>query len=122
MTNGNGFKVGLSICFDIRFSTLYNHYKKEGVDIILIPSSFTYNTGEAHWEVLCRARAIETQSYVLAPNQIGKGTLEVETYGNSMIVDPWGCVIKQADSRQETVLVATLSKREIQSVRKKIPI
>jgi predicted amidohydrolase len=121
VTEVNGFKVGLSVCFDIRFSSLYQHYKQAGVDIIVIPSSFTSRTGEAHWEVLCRARAIETQSYVLAPNQIGKGTREVETYGHSMVVDPWGKVLKKASGHLEEILICRLSKAEIQTVREKIP-
>ena len=121
VTTVGGFKVGLSICFDIRFSSLYDTYKQKSVDIIVIPSSFTSHTGEAHWEVLCRARAIETQSYVLAPNQVGKGTRSVDTYGNNLIIYPWGTMLKRASSHREEVLVFTLSKSEIQKVRQKIP-
>lgn len=121
MTDVKGFKVGLSICFDIRFSSLYDTYKKGGADVILIPSSFTTQTGTAHWHVLCRARAIETQCYVLAPNQVGKGTRNVDTYGHSLIVDPWGRVIEQGTADTENVLITTLYKSEIQHVRKKIP-
>lgn len=121
VTTVKGFKVGLSICFDLRFSSLYDTYKRQKVDIVLVPSSFTTRTGEAHWEVLCRARAIETQSYVLAPNQIGKGTREVDTYGNSLIIDPWGKILKRGGSSTEEVLICTVSKDAIQTVRNKIP-
>lgn len=120
VTDLKGFKLGMSICFDCRFSSLYDYYRKEKVDIITLPASFTSYTGKAHWEVLCRARAIETQSYVIAPNQFGEGVNGIETYGHSMIVDPWGHVITVQPKQKEAILYATLDKKMIDSVRKKI--
>lgn len=113
-------KIGFSICFDIRFPELYQKYKKKQVDLISIPASFTKETGLAHWEVLCRARAIETQSFVIAPNQIGIGAGGKETYGNSLIIDPWGNMLKKGSNTQEEVLIETLNLAQLSEVRKKI--
>lgn len=113
------FKVGLSICFDLRFPELYREYYKQGVDIIAIPSSFTYRTGEAHWETLLRARAIENQCYVLAPNQVGIGN-GVRTYGHSMIVGPWGDILIEAGDREASILFSSISKGELTSRRAQI--
>ncbi|MDB4794810.1 carbon-nitrogen hydrolase family protein [bacterium] len=88
----NNWKIGLSICYDLRFPELYRNYFNQAVDIIVVPSSFTYSTGRLHWEVLLRARAIENYCYVLAPNQYGIDGNGAETYGHSMIVDPYGKV------------------------------
>ncbi|MDB4816693.1 carbon-nitrogen hydrolase family protein, partial [bacterium] len=88
----NNWKIGLSICYDLRFPELYRNYFNQAVDIIVVPSSFTYSTGRLHWEVLLRARAIENYCYVLAPNKYGIDGNGAETYGHSMIVDPYGKV------------------------------
>lgn len=91
-------KLGLSICYDLRFPELYQCLRLLGAEIITVPSAFTSNTGKAHWEVLLRARAIETQCFILAANQCGEhlsnktGKLR-KTWGNSMIIDPWGRVL-----------------------------
>lgn len=116
-----GFNVGLSICFDLRFSWLYDYYHSQDVDLNVVPASFTAKTGEAHWEVLLRARAIETQSFVLAANQVGIGQRGVATYGHSMIIDPWGTVLAQADGTSECVLVCELDLSQRQKVRERIP-
>jgi len=116
-----GFKVGLSICYDLRFTSLYDRYRKQGVDIICVPASFTASTGRAHWEVLLRARAIENQCYVLAPNQAGRDGKGVKTYGHSMIVDPWGKIIGKADRENEKILYAVLSKKNIIKANKILP-
>jgi len=84
-------KVGLSICYDLRFPELYRALG--GVDLILVPAAFTYTTGKAHWELLLRARAIENQCYVLAPAQGGKHENGRRTWGHSMLIDPWGDII-----------------------------
>jgi nitrilase len=84
-------RIGLSICYDLRFPELYR--SMEEVDIILAPSAFTSFTGKAHWEVLVRARAIENMAYMIAPAQIGRHINGHETYGDSMIVDPWGVIL-----------------------------
>ena len=94
----DSFKLGLSICYDLRFPELYQSLRKGGSDIIAVPSAFTYKTGQAHWEVLLRARAIETQCYLIASNQCGQhrnsetGSLR-KTWGYSMIIDPWGKIL-----------------------------
>jgi deaminated glutathione amidase len=83
-------KMGLSVCYDLRFAELYRQLVRRHADLIFVPSAFTAYTGEAHWEPLLRARAIENQVYVIAPNQFGKNPQSFETYGHSMIVNPWG--------------------------------
>lgn len=117
----NGLRVGLSICYDVRFPELYRRYAQEPVDLITIPSAFTAATGEAHWEVLVRARAIESQCFVLAPNQYKVNTADVPCYGNSMIVDPWGRVLARGSSDHEETLYADLNLAEIGRVRSRIP-
>jgi len=89
----DGFRFGMTICFDLRFPDLFQHYKKEKVDAILVPSAFTYATGKKHWEILLRARAIETQCYIIAPNQVGEHDDGRKTWGHSMIVSPDGEVL-----------------------------
>lgn len=121
----NGWKIGQSICYDLRFAELYVKYAQVPVDIILIPSAFLVPTGRAHWDLLVRARAIESQSFVVAPAQAGvhrgeKGG-ERSTYGHSLFVDPWGEVIKKGEADRPEVLRATLSKSRLESVRKQIP-
>ncbi|MFZ4403022.1 MAG: nitrilase-related carbon-nitrogen hydrolase [Pseudobdellovibrionaceae bacterium] len=120
------WKLGESICYDIRFAELYNYYAKNNVDVLLIPAAFLQKTGQAHWEVLCRARAIESQAFVVATGQVGahksqKANIERHTFGQSMIVDPWGQVITVADQQNPQIITATLSKNKIQQVRQQIP-
>ena len=105
----NNFKVGLPICFDLRFPELYREYYNEGVDMVTVPSSFTTRTGELHWETLLRARAIENYCYVLAPNQFGIDGNGVETYGHSMLIDPQGHIIDVLDKQEEGIIMAKLS-------------
>jgi predicted amidohydrolase/5'(3')-deoxyribonucleotidase len=91
----NGWKIGLTICYDLRFPPLYQRLREqEKVDCVLVPAAFTIPTGTAHWEILLRARAIENQMYVIAPAQSGKHNEKRESYGHSMIVDPWGSIGK----------------------------
>lgn len=120
-----GFKFGSSICYDIRFSELYLKYAKQQVDVILIPAAFLVKTGQAHWEVLLRARAIESQCYVLAAAQAGKHTgqdvnLYRETFGNSSVVDPWGKIIAHQEAGIG-LIYAELNKKDVESVRTQIP-
>lgn len=123
-----GWKFGSSICYDLRFAELYLHYAKQEVDALLIPSAFLVPTGQAHWEVLTRARAIECQAYVLAAAQ-GEVHQGVQgggrhTYGHSMIIDPWGTVLASTPkgfSEDQRILRATLSRERIQRVRAQIP-
>jgi predicted amidohydrolase len=96
--------IGLTICYDLRFSYLYRHLAKQGAKIICAPAAFTVPTGMAHWEVLLRARAIETGSFILAPAQCGEHEGGRKTYGHSLIVGPWGQVL--ADAGDSTGLIS----------------
>ncbi|MBP9855355.1 MAG: carbon-nitrogen hydrolase family protein [Candidatus Omnitrophica bacterium] len=116
------FKIGLSVCFDLRFPELYRRYYKEGVNVLCVPSAFTKITGQAHWEILLRARAIENLSYVLAPNQIGQDAKGIEYYGHSLIIDPWGRILKEASAEKEEIIYATLDVETIMEKRKKLSI
>ena len=93
--DGHVWRIGMSICYDLRFPELYRGYAQSGVDMLLVPSAFTYTTGQAHWEVLLRARAIENQSFVVAAAQGGLHENGRRTWGHSMLVDPWGSAVAQ---------------------------
>lgn len=118
-----GWSFGQSICYDLRFSNLYLIYAKQQVDAILVPSAFLYTTGKAHWETLLRARAIETQSYVIAAAQGGDHMGGQKTWGHSMVVSPWGEVLAEIKEVSEDVqsLRLSLDKTKIEEVRKQIP-
>lgn len=111
-------KIGLSICYDLRFPELYRAMGE--VNIIVIPSAFTDTTGKAHWETLIRARAIENLSYVIAPAQGGYHLSGRETHGNSMIVDPWGVILDRLP-RGSGVVIAAMKPKYQQSLRKSLP-
>jgi nitrilase len=111
-------KIGLSICYDLRFPELYRAMKD--VDIIVVPSAFTETTGKAHWESLVRARAIENLSYVIAPAQGGYHASGRETHGNSMIVDPWGVVLDRLP-RGSGVVIASVNAGYQASLRGSLP-
>lgn len=115
-----GWKIGLSVCYDLRFPELYRHYSSIGCNILTVPSAFTVPTGKAHWETLLRARAIENQSYVLAAGQCGMHPGGRKTWGHSMIVDPWGEIIAGAGD-EEAVIVAALSRDHLNRIRQAIP-
>ncbi len=119
------WNIGQTICYDIRFAELFSQYASLNADIILVPAAFLVETGRAHWEILLRARAIESQVYILASAQSGvhKSAQGVcrETYGHSMIIDPWGQVIASVNDSNEGFALATLSKSKIESVRRQIP-
>ena len=111
-------RLGLSICYDLRFPELYRAMKD--VDIILVPSAFTETTGKAHWETLIRARAIENLAYVIAPAQGGYHLNGRETHGDSMIVDPWGVVLDRLP-RGSGVVTAGINPEYVQRLRKSLP-
>jgi predicted amidohydrolase len=118
----DGSGLGLTICYDLRFPELYRILALRGARIVTIPSNFTKPTGEAHWEVLIRARAIENQVFVIAPGQVGEQLPEGESYGNSMIVDPWGVVLARArDEDGESFVAAELDLERQDEVREKLP-
>lgn len=112
--------VGMTICYDLRFPELYCELSNRGSQIISIPAAFTLHTGQAHWEVLIRARAIENLSYVIAAAQIGSHPVNRECYGNSMIVDPWGTVVARAPS-MESVAIADIDLNYLKKVRTNLP-
>ena len=114
-------KVGLSICYDLRFPELYRYYSKNGAKIICIPSSFTKPTGEAHWHTLIKARAIENFAYIIAPNQTGTGSGGVKTYGHSLIVDPWGKILAEGSADKEEVIFAEIDLDYLKKIRKNLP-
>jgi deaminated glutathione amidase len=112
--------VGMSVCYDLRFPELYRRLTFEGAKILVVPSCFTFPTGEAHWESLLRARAIENQAYVIAPAQFGPNVHGYADYGNSMIIDPWGRVLGRA-SDQESVVTAPIDLHYLDRVRNELP-
>jgi predicted amidohydrolase len=120
-----GWNLGQTICYDIRFSELFHHYAKMQVDAILTPSAFLVKTGQAHWEILLRARAIESQCYIVAPAQAGlhkgQSTGQRETYGRSMVIDPWGQVIWEAATLAPEAKVLELSHQDLEKIRRQIP-
>lgn len=116
-----GFRTGLSICYDLRFSNIYQAYKKAKVDAIVVPACFTKKTGQAHWEVLLRARAIENLAYVIAPNQVGPDYRGVESFGHSMIVDPWGRILAQGSLDKEEIVYAEIFQDVIEESRRILP-
>ena len=114
-------RVGLSICYDLRFPELYRSFPGEGhPDLMIVPSAFTYTTGSAHWEILLRARAIENQCYVLAPAQGGRHENGRRTWGHSMLVDPWGEIVSQRDEG-EGVVIGAVDPVRLAEVRENLP-
>jgi nitrilase len=119
----DGHRVGLSVCYDLRFPELYRALADGGgapCDLMCVPSAFTYTTGQAHWELLMRARAVENQCYVIAPAQGGTHENGRRTWGHSMIVDPWGEVLAQREEG-EGVVVAELDAIRLAQVREQLP-
>jgi len=115
------WKAGISICYDLRFPELYRHYSAQGCNIITIAAAFTVPTGKAHWETLLRARAIENQCYVLAAAQCGKHSDGRETYGHSMMIDPWGKIIAELPNG-EGIITAELDLTYLQHIRAALPV
>lgn len=113
--------LGLTICYDLRFPALYGELAARGADLIAVPSAFTRQTGEAHWRVLLRARAIETGSFVLAAAQSGRHACGRETYGHSLIVDPWGKVLAEASEAGPCIVSTEIDIGEVRRARQRIP-
>jgi predicted amidohydrolase len=113
-------RLGLSICYDLRFPSLYRALAEGGADVLTVPAAFTKTTGEAHWHVLLRARAIETGCFVLAAAQGGRHENGRDTYGHSLVVDPWGKVIAEAGT-EPGVLMAELDLAHVAEARGRIP-
>jgi predicted amidohydrolase len=115
----NEFKIGLSICFDLRFPELFRSYSYLGANVLSISSAFTVPTGKAHWHTLVRARAIENQCYVIASAQWGKHNEKMSTFGHSLIVDPWGEVLADAEEG-EKIIFGEMSLEKIEAVRARL--
>jgi predicted amidohydrolase len=115
-----GITLGMTVCYDLRFPELYRILAVRGATVMSVPSAFTLDTGRDHWEVLLRARAIENQAFVVAPNQIGEAPPHYRSYGRSMIVDPWGVVLGQAPD-EECFVAAELDLDAQARVRTELP-
>lgn len=118
--DGQRWRIGLSVCYDLRFAELYRAYANAGTHLLLVPSAFTYTTGQDHWEVLLRARAIENLAFVLAPAQGGRHDNQRHTWGHAMAIDPWGKVLAQRDQGAGVVL-AELDFALLQACRSRLP-
>lgn len=115
------FQLGFSICYDMRFPRLYNSLANAGATLIAVPAAFTVPTGQAHWHVLLRARAIETGSYLIAAAQGGSHENGRSTYGHSLVIDPWGRVVGELDHDEPGVLVAEIDTAAVTEARQRIP-
>jgi deaminated glutathione amidase len=116
-----GAKIGMTICYDLRFPHLFRTLAKAGADVIMVPSAFTTPTGRAHWEVLLRARAIETGAFIVAPAQGGTHEDGRSTWGHTVIVSPWGEILSHLDHDDPGIAVARLDLAQVQDARAKIP-
>lgn len=114
------FRIGLSICYDLRFPELYRSSELKDVELISVPSAFTKETGEAHWLTLLRSRAIENLAFIVAANQWGKHYGARETFGNSVIIDPWGRIM-DIKEEGEGLVTADIDIQELKSIRRKFP-
>ncbi|RWM07946.1 MAG: carbon-nitrogen hydrolase family protein [Mesorhizobium sp.] len=121
VTDINGTRLGFAVCYDLRFPQLFRAEAMAGAEVLTVPAAFTRQTGEAHWHVLLRARAIENGAYVIAAAQGGLHEDGRETYGHSLIVDPWGRVIAEAAHNEPGVIVAEIDPAQSLAARRKIP-
>ena len=121
VTPAPGFRLGLSICYDMRFPALYRTLAEAGAQVISVPAAFTVPTGQAHWETLLRARAIETGCFVIAAAQGGQHQNGRATWGHSMIIDPWGKVIARRDDDAVGILVADIDLNAVVEARGRVP-
>ena len=118
--NGKYFKIGMTICYDLRFPHLFRDLALHGADLITVPSVFMYVTGKDHWHNLLKARAIETGCYIVAPAQYGQYFNKRRSYGHSLIISPWGKVLADAKTNRN-MIISNINKKEIKEARSKIP-
>jgi deaminated glutathione amidase len=121
VTSVPGFRLGMTICYDVRFAPLYSALASAGAEVIAVPAAFTVPTGEAHWETLVRARAIETGCYVVAAAQGGQHENGRSTWGRSMIVDPWGRILAAVNSDKVGVIVGEIDVAAVSEARGRVP-
>ena len=119
-TKINNIKLGMTICYDLRFPNLYRQLAKKDCSIILVPAAFTRPTGKDHWEVLNRSRAIENNVFIVATGMCGNHHMKRKTYGYSLIVDPWGSIINSTKNKP-AILHSTINISDVKKIRKKIP-
>lgn len=115
-------KLGMAVCYDVRFPELFRYMFNQGSELFTLPSAFTVKTGTAHWEVLLRSRAIENFSYVVGAAQGGSHANGRKTYGHSVIVDPWGEVVAKIDGVQPGVITADIDLKKLHEIRQSIPV
>ena len=115
-------KLGLVVCYDIRFPTLLTKLMNRGVEIITIPAAFTVKTGEAHWKLLTRARAVDTFSYIIGSAQSGAHASGRKTYGHTLIVNPWGTVVSEIAEAGNAIAYADIDLKQLREIRKSIPV
>ena len=120
-TNVDTHHLGMTICYDLRFPSLFGNYARAEADMITVPAAFTVATGKAHWETLLRARAIETGAYIIAPAQGGHHEDGRKTWGRSMIVAPWGEVAAMLDHDEPGFICAEIDKTKVEKARRRIP-
>jgi predicted amidohydrolase len=113
-------RLGLTVCYDLRFPELYRQLAAQGAELVTIPAAFTLYTGKDHWEVLVRARAVENLCYVVAPAQVGRHSANRVTFGNAMVVDPWGVVLARCPEG-EGVCVAPVRRDRLEQCRRELP-
>lgn len=121
VTDAPGFRLGMTICYDVRFPALHRALAEAGAEVLSVPAAFTVPTGEAHWEVLLRARAIETGSWVIAAAQAGQHQNGRSTWGHSMIVDPWGRIVTQLGGDGPGIGIAEIDLNAVAEARGKVP-
>ena len=121
LAGAEGARIGMTICYDLRFAHLYRRLAQAGADILTLPAAFTRVTGKAHWHVLVRARAIETGCYVMAPAQGGTHEDGRETFGHSLIISPWGEVVAEKADDKPGIILADLDLEEVTKARRRIP-
>ena len=119
-TEVEGWKLGLTVCYDLRFPELYRVLALEGAELVTVPAAFTLFTGKDHWELLLRARAVENQCYVVAANQWGTFADGKAAYGRSLIADPWGVVLAEAPD-EDCVISAELDRGRMEDIRRRLP-
>jgi predicted amidohydrolase len=121
LVDNGKYTLGLSICYDLRFGQLYRNLAQEGAQILTCPAAFTRQTGEAHWHALLRARAIENGAFMIAAAQGGKHASGRQTYGHSLIINPWGEIIAELDHDRPGILVCDIELNEVDRARMRIP-